>query len=84
MRIFLITAVVFGCIVLALAAVAGILYLFIRLLGGGISSEARRLQSEETKMIQDIYNGLLRMEERVETLETILLDRDRNKRKEGG
>lgn len=80
MKIFLTMVVAFGCFVLALAAVAGTVYLFIRLLGGGVSREAQRLQSEETRMIQDIYHGLLRMEERVETLETILLDRERNKK----
>lgn len=84
MKMFLTMVVVFGSIVLASVAVIGTVYLFIRLLGGGVSHEARRLQAEETRMIQDIYNGLLRMEERVETLETILLDQDYNKGKEGG
>ena len=31
-------------------------------------------------MIQEIYQGLSRMEERVETLETILLDREKEDR----
>lgn len=79
MKIFLTMVAAFGCLVLGLAAVAGTVYLFIRLLGGGVSREARRLQSEETRMIQDIYHGLLRMEERVETLETILMERERDK-----
>jgi len=33
--------------------------------------------TEETRMIQAIYNQLSRMEQRIEALETILLDRDR-------
>ena len=38
---------------------------------------------EEARLIQDIYHGLLKMEERVEALETLLLERDReNERKE--
>jgi len=33
-------------------------------------------------MIQEIYKGLSRMEERVEALETILLDHEKRNRKE--
>lgn len=32
---------------------------------------------EETRMIQEIYNSMSRMEERVESLETILLEKER-------
>ena len=42
---------------------------------GGFSKKEKTANAEETKMIQDIYHGLSKMEERVETLETILLDR---------
>ena len=34
-------------------------------------------EAEETRLIQDTYHGLLKMEERVEALETLLLDRQR-------
>jgi phage shock protein B len=42
---------------------------------GGISKKEKAANADETKMIQDIYHGLSKMEERIETLETILLDR---------
>ncbi|MCK5098289.1 MAG: phage-shock protein [Desulfobacteraceae bacterium] len=42
---------------------------------GGFSKKEKAANTEETKMIQDIYHGLSKMEERIETLETILLDR---------
>ncbi len=44
---------------------------------GGISKKDRTANAEETRMIQEIYHGLSKMEERVETLETILMDRRR-------
>lgn len=44
---------------------------------GGFSKKEKTANAEETKMIQNIYHGLSKMEERVETLETILLDRRR-------
>ena len=34
-------------------------------------------QADETRLIQDIYHGLLKMEQRIEALETLLLDRER-------
>ena len=42
---------------------------------GGLSKTEQNKYSEETRMIQDIYQGLSRMEERVEALETILIER---------
>jgi hypothetical protein len=42
---------------------------------GGLSKKEKLAHAEETQMIQDIYHGLSKMEERVETLETILIER---------
>lgn len=47
---------------------------------GGISKKDRQTHAEETKMIQDIFSGLSKMEERIETLETILIERQRKDR----
>ena len=44
---------------------------------GGISKKDRQTHADETKMIQDIFNGLSKMEERIETLETILIERQK-------
>ncbi len=47
---------------------------------GGINKKDRKTQDEETRMIQDIYHGLSKMEERVEALETILIERRKKDR----
>jgi len=44
---------------------------------GGLSKKEKQAQTEETKMIQDIYYGLSKMEERLDALETILIERQR-------
>ena len=44
---------------------------------GGLSKKEKEARAEETRMIQDIYYGLSKMEERVEALETILIERQR-------
>ncbi len=46
---------------------------------GGISKKEKAAQADETKMIQDIFNGLSKMEARVEALETILIERGKTK-----
>ncbi len=74
--------VIFGGIVLALAVIGGTILMAIKLRQGGLSSTNHRVQEEETRMIQEIYNGIGQMEKRVETLETILMDRDTIYRKE--
>ena len=74
MKEVLIVAIVFGSIVLALAIIPGAIVLAIKFLRSGQSAGD---QAEEAKMIQEIYTGLSRMEDRVEALETILLDREK-------
>lgn len=75
--------IAFGSLILMLAAAGGAIFVFIRLLRDGLSRESQRVKAEEAKIIQDIYQGLLKMEERIEALETILLDREKDrKRKE--
>jgi phage shock protein B len=54
------------------AVIFGIIRLFTR--------SGREDGAGEAQMIQEMYQGLARMEERIETLETILLEKDREGR----
>jgi len=74
METILIVAIVFGSIVLALAIIGSTILMAIKILRGGFSREGQKLEADETRMIQEIYHGLSRMEERVEALENIILD----------
>jgi phage shock protein B len=74
MKEALIVAIVFGSFVLIPLVVGATIVISIKLLKGGAS---RKNQAEDAKIIQEIYQGLSRMEERVEALETILLDREK-------
>ena len=76
----LIVAIVFGGSVLVLAIIGSTILMAIKILKGGLSRKGQRVQSEEARMIQEIYQGLSRMEARVEALETIILDRERKDR----
>ena len=66
---------IFGGIVLALAVIGGTILMAIKMRHEGISGKHRRFQAEEAGMIQEIYHGMSRLEERVESLETILMER---------
>ena len=79
MKEALIVAIIFGSIVLIPAVIGGTILMSIKLLKGGASSQD---QAEDSKIIQEIYQGLSRMEKRVESLETILLDQDKKDRKD--
>ena len=76
MQITLMLAIIFGGTVLALAIIGSTILMGLKIIRGGVSRKSRKLQSDETRMIQEIYQGLSRMEKRVESLETIILDRD--------
>jgi phage shock protein B len=69
-----IVSIVFGGIALALAIIGGTILMAIRFFKSGGS---RAEQEAEARTIQEIYQNLARMEERVEALETILIDREK-------
>jgi phage shock protein B len=73
----LIVAIVFGCIIIALAIVPVTILYAIKIIKGGLSDNRGGLADQEAKMIQEIYHGLNRMEERVEALETLLLEKEK-------
>ena len=61
--------------VIALAVICGTILVAIRIIKGDRLPGDQKKQANEAKMIQEIYQGLSRMEERLEALETIILDR---------
>ncbi len=77
MHTILILSVIFGGTILALAIVGSTILIAIKILKGGISSKGRQSQAEEARVIQEIYEGLGRLESRVEALETLLMERYR-------
>ncbi len=76
----LILTIVFGSIILCLAIIGSTILMAIKILKGGMSRKDQGIQAEEAKMIQEMYQGLSRMEGRVEALETIILDHERKER----
>lgn len=68
------TGIVFSGIILCLLIIAGTLLMILRMRQTGTFSRDKKTQNEEAAMIQEIYNGLSRMEQRVEALETILME----------
>jgi len=64
---------------LVIVIVGAIALVALRMLVGAASRphQSEDQEAEETRMIQDIYHGLQRMEHRVEALETILLEKQR-------
>ena len=77
MHAALILSIIFGGTVLALAIIGSTILMAVKIIKGGISPKGRRSDAEEARIIQEIYEGLNRMESRVEALETLLLERER-------
>jgi len=74
MEPILIVAIVFGGVVLGLVVIGSTILMAIKILKGDMSRKGQRLQSEEARILQEIHQGLERMENRLEALETILFD----------
>ena len=74
-------AVCIGGAILVLVTLGGVIIGIIRAAkAGGISKKDQAAHTDETKMIQDIFNSLSKMEERIDTLETILIERGHRNR----
>ncbi len=60
-----------------MAVAGGILIKALRIVTGTPSRrDQKRLLADEAKQMQELYQGLVRMEGRIEALETLLLDRE--------
>jgi len=76
MHAALILAIIFGGAVLLAAILGSTVLMGIKIIKGGITSKGRQSETEDARVIQEIYKGLNRMESRVEALETLLMERD--------
>lgn len=74
MNTFLILGIIVSGVLLALLIVAGTILMIFRMRQTGFSAKSRSGRNEEATMIQEIYNGLSGMEQRVENLEAILME----------
>lgn len=76
MHAALILTIIFGGAVLLAAILGSTVLMGIKIIKGGISSKSRQSETEDARVIQEIYEGLNRMESRVEALEALLMERD--------
>jgi phage shock protein B len=74
----IIVSIVFGSIVALAALICGTILIVLKTRSRNQANGAG--DQDEAKTIQEIYQGLDRMEQRIESLETILME---NKEKEG-
>jgi phage shock protein B len=79
MGTIIIVAMVFGSLLAMAALICGTILMIIKTRNNRITGS--RSQSEEAKVIQEIYQGLSSMEQRIESLETILMDNQQRDRK---
>lgn len=62
----------------AIALCGFILLRALRILKGDPRDRARQALADDARLMQELHDGLLRMEERIEALETIVFDRPRS------
>lgn len=69
-------SIIFGSIVALAALICGTILIIVKARGRG---GHRGGDNEEAKIIQEIYQGLDRLEERIESLEAILVENKKRK-----
>ena len=80
--IALITLVSGFVAVMVLATIGFTVYFIVRAAKGSPVRRAEKVDANDTKIIQEIYQGLTKMDKRIESLETLILDVDRTKQKQ--
>ncbi len=68
-------ATILGFALLVLALLGGIGVAIIKVIKGKSDGRDKEAQADEAKLMQELHQGLSRMEKRIEALETILLER---------
>lgn len=77
MQAVFILATIFGGIILALTIIGSTILMVMKIRKDGVSRKGRQMETNEARMIQEIHQGLSKMEKRVESLETVILERER-------
>ncbi|MCA9413327.1 MAG: hypothetical protein KC931_18080 [Candidatus Omnitrophica bacterium] len=72
-----IVAIVGGVTVVLVAILGSIFIATLKILKGGGKNARRGVDPEEAKLMQEIHQGLQKMEDRVESLETLLIEEAR-------
>jgi len=68
--------------VMILATIGFLAVIIIRTAKGSPIRKRERHDADETRIIQEIHHGIMKMDKRVEALETLVLDHDRSKEKQ--
>jgi len=77
MDVTAVVGIVSGGVVL-LCLILGVVFLAaLKILKGGGKHSRRGVDPEEAKLMQEIHQGLQKMEDRVESLETLLIEQSR-------
>jgi len=70
----LIFLIIFGSIIVGIAIIGGLLIAALKIVRGEAGPRNKMQSAEEARIMQEIFHGLQRMEERIETLETIMME----------
>lgn len=68
--------------VMVLATIGFTVILIIRTAKGSPARRAEKMDANEARVIQEIHAGLTKMDKRIESLETLILDGERAKEKQ--
>lgn len=70
---------IFGFVALVLVLLAGTAVAIVKIIKSKSARQNEAQSMEETKTIQELHQGLTRMETRIDALETILLEKEARK-----
>ena len=73
-------AMLFAFLLILTASIGGLSVAFVKALrGGGSTRKVRQFEAQEARAFQDLQRGFSRMEERIDSLETLFMGRSQSR-----
>jgi phage shock protein B len=70
-----------SAILIGLPIICVTILCLVRILKGGGSKKQQALDAEEARLIQEIHSDMTRLENRIESIETLVLEREQTRKK---
>ena len=70
-------------VLMVIGGLVAVAFILLTLIRGGADGKGGGRDSEETRMIQELHQTATRLESRIESLETLIVDREQKLKEEG-
>jgi len=68
---------IFILVIIGLPLLCGTIVAIVAIVKGSSAAKSRRLDEDETRLLQEIHQGMAKLEKRIDALETIVIENEK-------